>query len=42
MMIKSGKFDVCTDCGANLDHGEKCDCEEERQSQEKPADKKTE
>ncbi|WP_290717356.1 hypothetical protein [Anaerotignum sp.] len=35
-----GKHDVCTACGANLDYGEKCDCEEERQ-QDKPVDQKT-
>lgn len=25
---KSGKYEVCRDCGAHLDHGEKCDCAE--------------
>ena len=25
-----GKFETCLICGANLDHGEKCDCEKER------------
>lgn len=24
-----GKYEVCTDCGAHLDHGEQCDCREE-------------
>lgn len=33
MTVKAGKFDVCTECGAHLDPGEKCDCEEERQPQ---------
>nr|DAE68626.1 MAG TPA: SelR domain [Caudoviricetes sp.]DAJ40348.1 MAG TPA: SelR domain [Caudoviricetes sp.] len=31
-----GKYEVCTDCGAHLDHGEQCDCassyEEEAES----------
>lgn len=27
--IKMGKYEVCQGCGAHLDHGEKCDCEEE-------------
>ena len=22
-----GKYEVCQDCGAHLDHGEQCDCE---------------
>lgn len=21
-----GKYEVCQDCGAHLDHGEQCDC----------------
>ena len=29
MTVKNGKFDICTECGAHLDPGEKCDCEEE-------------
>ena len=41
MTVKNGKFDICTECGANLDPGEKCDCEEERRSQEKPTEIKT-
>lgn len=24
-----GKYEVCQDCGAHLDHGEQCDCREE-------------
>lgn len=34
MTVKNGKFDVCTDCGANLDPGEQCDCEEAEQTVE--------
>ena len=41
MTVKAGKFDICTECGAHLDPGEKCDCEEERRSQEKPTEVKT-
>lgn len=26
---KSGKYEFCPDCGAHLDHGEKCDCIEQ-------------
>lgn len=22
-----GKYELCQDCGAHLDHGEQCDCE---------------
>lgn len=40
MTVKNGKFDICTECGAHLDPGEKCDCEEEHQ-QDKPVDQKT-
>ncbi len=29
-----GKYEVCRNCGAHLDHGEPCDCEEERSAQE--------
>lgn len=25
---KSGKYEVCRNCGAHLDHGERCDCME--------------
>lgn len=44
MTVKSncGKFDICTECGANLDPGEKCDCEGETQRQDKLADSKAE
>lgn len=38
---KDGKHDVCTICGAHLDYGEKCDCEEERHQQDKPIEQKT-
>ena len=24
------KYNTCPICGANLDHGEKCDCEKEK------------
>lgn len=24
-----GKYEVCQECGAHLDHGEQCDCEVE-------------
>ena len=24
------KYQVCEHCGAHLDHGEKCDCQDER------------
>ena len=34
MTVKNGKFDVCTDCGANLDPGEQCDCEEDHQTED--------
>lgn len=26
------KFDICPKCGANLDPGEKCDCQKEKAS----------
>lgn len=26
---KNMKYEVCENCGAHLDHGEKCDCENE-------------
>ncbi len=26
--VRSGKYEVCGNCGAHLDHGEKCDCAE--------------
>jgi hypothetical protein len=26
-------YRICSNCGANLDPGERCDCEEERQKQ---------
>ena len=29
-----GKYEVCQDCGAHLDHGEQCDCREEDSSQD--------
>ena len=29
-----GKYEVCTDCGAHLDHGEQCDCREEDSPQD--------
>lgn len=33
-------FDVCPKCGANLDPGEKCDCQKEKASSEMtPLDK---
>ena len=41
MTVKNGKFDICTECGAHLDPGEKCDCEEEHQQQGKPTEVKT-
>ena len=41
MKNKAGKFDVCADCGANLDTGEKCDCDEEINQQDKPVEQKT-
>lgn len=31
-------FSQCERCGANLDPGEKCDCEEERDDDEKRSD----
>lgn len=37
-----GKYEVCQECGANLDYGEACDCEQEEQKQtDKPAERKT-
>ena len=24
--MNKGKYEVCQDCGAHLDHGEQCDC----------------
>lgn len=41
MTKKNGKCDVCTECGANLDPGEQCDCGEEYQ-QDKPVEQKKE
>lgn len=29
-----GKYEVCTDCGAHLDHGKQCDCREEDSPQD--------
>lgn len=29
MQENKGKYEECENCGAHLDHGEKCDCEEE-------------
>ena len=26
------KYDVCPNCGAHLDHGEKCDCQDEKEN----------
>ena len=35
------KYRICPYCGAHLDHGERCDCQEahktQRESDEKPA-----
>ena len=31
------KYRVCPYCGANLDHGEKCNCQEEAQEAERVA-----
>lgn len=39
--IKGDKFDICTACGAHLDKGEQCDCEEERRAQKPTDEKKT-
>lgn len=41
MTVKSAKFDVCTECGANLDPGEKCDCDEEENQKDMPTEVKT-
>lgn len=38
MTVKTGRFDVCADCGANLDPGEKCDCDEAEGSQNEPVE----
>lgn len=35
MTIKAGKYDICTECGANLDPGEKCDCEDKPEEEKK-------
>lgn len=40
MTIKAGKYDICTICGANLDPGEKCDCEEQDKPEEEQREKK--
>lgn len=29
------QFWICPDCGAHLDHGEKCDCKEEEKDDDK-------
>lgn len=29
-----GKYEICQSCGAHLDHGEPCDCQEERPEQQ--------
>ncbi len=34
-----GKYEVCQECGAHLDHGEVCDCEEEVNRQSEPIEK---
>lgn len=31
------KYEVCPNCGCNLDHGEKCTCREEAQEAERVA-----
>lgn len=31
------KYETCPYCGANLDHGEKCDCREEQRVTEREA-----
>ena len=32
-----GKYEVCRDCGAHLDHGERCDCEERQAAAQQDA-----
>ncbi len=32
--MRSNAFYTCPECGANLDYGEKCDCQEERAKRE--------
>ena len=32
------KYTTCGDCGANLDHGESCDCKEDEERQEETAE----
>lgn len=43
MTIKSesGKYEICQDCGAHLDHGEKCDCarKDDTEGRRPPEDK---
>lgn len=33
------KYKICEKCGAHLDHGEKCDCTENRNNKEVPDNK---
>lgn len=33
------KYKICEKCGAHLDHGEKCDCTENRNNKEAPDNK---
>lgn len=35
-----GKYEICQDCGAHLDHGEKCDCAQDNADERQPAEDK--
>ena len=35
------KYTTCNDCGANLDHGESCDCKAEEERQEEAEEEST-
>ncbi len=35
------KYETCDDCGANLDHGESCDCKEDEEQQEETTEEST-
>ena len=35
------KYETCDDCGANLDHGESCDCKEDEERQAEAEEEST-
>ena len=39
--LKMAKYTTCDDCGANLDHGESCDCKEDEERQAEAEEEST-